>query len=57
MSHPEKYVPTPTEQAFLASVESPRYDRQSVNGLRPFFDGRVPDDMRGFYAMWRPGCR
>jgi L-lysine 2,3-aminomutase len=50
VSHPEKYVPTPTEQAFLASVESPRYDRQSVNGLRPFFDGRVPDDMRGFYS-------
>ncbi|MDP6963098.1 MAG: hypothetical protein QGF46_02915 [Planctomycetota bacterium] len=36
--------------AFLDSVESPRYDRQSINGLRPFFDEKIPEHMRGFYS-------
>lgn len=46
----EKYVPSAKEQAFLDSVESPRYDRQSINGLRPFFDEKMPEDMKGFYT-------
>ncbi len=45
MSKADRYVPTAREQAFLDTVESPRYDRQTVNGLRPFFDARVADDM------------
>ncbi len=46
----DKYVPTAREQAFLDTVESPRYDRHTVNGLKPFFDARVADDMLGFYT-------
>ena len=46
----EKYTPSAREQAFLDSVESPRYDRQSINGLKPFFGDKVPEDMRGFYT-------
>lgn len=45
-----KYVPSEREQAFLDTVESPRYDRESINGLRPFFDEKMPEDMRGFYS-------
>ena len=45
-----EYVPTAREQAFLDTVESPRYDRESVNGLSPFLGDRVPDEMRGFYS-------
>jgi len=51
MSNTEEYVPSARAQAFLDAVESPRYERQSVNGLKPFLDERVPDDMRGFYSQ------
>ena len=44
------YVPTTREQAFLDTVISPRYDRQIVSGLASFFDGREPEDMKGFYS-------
>ena len=50
MSNAEKYVPTARAQAFLDTVESPKYERHNVNGLKPFLDGRVPDDMAGFYS-------
>ena len=50
MSKAEKYVPTAREQAFLDTVESPRYERQIINGLTPFFNDKVPDDVRGFYS-------
>ncbi len=50
MPRGDKYIPTAREQAFLDTVESPRYDRQNVNGLMPFFDARVTDDMRDFYS-------
>lgn len=50
MSKAEKYVPTAREQAFLDTVESPRYERQIINGLNPFFKDKVPDDVRGFYT-------
>lgn len=46
----EKYVPTAREQAFLDTVENPRYDRQIINGLDPFFEDRAPQDMKGFYT-------
>ncbi len=41
----EKYVPTEREQKFLDGVESPRYDRQIITGLTPFFTGKAPEDM------------
>ncbi len=50
MSNAEKYLPSARAQAFLDTVESPKYERHNVNGLKPFLDGRVPDDMRGFYS-------
>ncbi|MFV1999611.1 MAG: hypothetical protein ACC654_04525 [Acidimicrobiia bacterium] len=45
-----KYVPTDREQAFVDSVENPKYDRQIINGLDAFFEDRAPDDMKGFYS-------
>ena len=51
MSNTEKHVPSARAQAFLDAVESPRYERHSVNGLKPFLNERVPDDMRGFYSQ------
>ncbi len=50
MSSAERYVPSARAQAFLDTVESPKYERHNVNGLKPFMDERVPDDMRGFYS-------
>jgi len=50
VSEREKYVPSAREQAFLDAVENPRYDRQIINGLNPFFEDRAPDDMKGFYS-------
>ncbi len=50
MSKVENYVPTAREQAFLDTVENPKYDRQMINGLAPFFKGKVPEDVRGFYS-------
>ena len=45
-----KYVPTSRERLVLDQVENPRYDRQIVNGLEPFINGAVAEDMRGFYT-------
>lgn len=45
-----KHVPTDREQAFLNTVENPKYDRQIINGLEPFFEDRAPEDMKGFYS-------
>jgi len=50
MSKAEVYAPSARAQAFLDSVESPKYERHNVNGINPFLDGRVPEDMRGFYT-------
>ncbi len=50
MTSAQKYVPTAREQAFLETVENPRYDRQIINGLNPFFEDRAPNDMAGFYS-------
>ncbi len=51
MSSADKYVPTAREQAFLDTVESPRYDRQSINGLKPFLNEKAPEDVLGFYSQ------
>ena len=50
MSTTDKYVPTSREQAFLDQVEDPKYDRQIINGLNPFFEERAPADMKDFYS-------
>ncbi|MFT7676910.1 MAG: lysine 2,3-aminomutase [Planctomycetota bacterium] len=50
MSNTEKHVPTAREQAFLDSVESSRYERESINGLTPFLDERAPEHVKGFYT-------
>jgi len=50
MMKAEKYVPTSREQAFLDTVESPKYDRQIINGLTLFFEEQAPEDVRGFYS-------
>ena len=50
MSTVAKYEPTTRELAFLETVESPRYDRQTINGLKPFFEDRVSDDLKNLYT-------
>ncbi len=45
-----KYVPSAREQAFLDTVENPKYDRQIINGLNMFFEGREPEELKGFYS-------
>ena len=37
-------------EAFLASVQNGKYDRQIITGLQKFFDGRAPADMIGLYS-------
>lgn len=43
------YVPTEREQTFLEGIEDPKYIREIINGLSPFFDERAPEDMLSFY--------
>jgi len=50
VAKPGNYVPTAKEQAFLDTVENPRYDRQIINGLNPFFEDKAPEDMKSFYT-------
>ncbi|MDP7008524.1 MAG: hypothetical protein QGI78_03030 [Phycisphaerales bacterium] len=50
MSEKNVYTPTPREQAFLDTVESPKYQREIVNGLNPFFSEKTPEAMRDFYT-------
>jgi len=45
-----QYVPSSKEQDFVDSVESPRYERQLINGLHPFFQQRAPEDVKQFYS-------
>lgn len=51
MSNTGQYIPSARAQAFLDTVESPKYERNNVNGLKPFLDERVPEEMRGFYSQ------
>ena len=44
------YTPTEKEQAFLERVESPTYQREIINGLAPFLNGKAPEDLEGFYG-------
>lgn len=46
----KQYVPSPTAEAFLASVQNAKYDRQIITGLQKFFDGSVSEDMQNLYS-------
>jgi lysine 2,3-aminomutase len=50
MSNARKYEPSAKEQAFLDTVENPKYDRQIISGLNAFFDDTAPEEMKGFYS-------
>ena len=54
MEHPvadrPKHVPTDREQAFLDRVEDTRHQREIINGLKPFFNEKAPEDMMSFYS-------
>ncbi len=45
-----KYQPTEKEQEFLKSITNNKYDRQIINGLKKFIDGKAPQDMQDFYS-------
>ena len=50
MNKAQKYVPAAREEAFLATVENRKYDRESINGLTPFLEERAAADVLGFYS-------
>ncbi len=45
-----RYVATEREQAFLDTIENPKYDREITNGLKPFFQDKAPEDVKNFYS-------
>ncbi len=50
MAQARRYVPAAREQAFLDTIENPKYDRQIINGLKPFFEDNAPEDIKEFYS-------
>jgi L-lysine 2,3-aminomutase len=46
----KRYVPTEREKAFQATIENPKYERDSINGLTPFFKDKAPADIKKFYS-------
>ena len=50
MANTGRYVPAEREQAFLDTIENPKYDREITNGLKPFFEDKAPDDIKNFYS-------
>ena len=50
MANTGRYVPTEREQAFLDTIENPKYDREITNGLKPFFQDKAPEDIKNFYS-------
>ena len=50
MASAGRYVPTEREQAFLDTIENPKYDRDIINGLKPFLENKAPDDIKAFYT-------
>ena len=50
MTNNNQYTPCDREQAFIDQVENPRYERMSINGLKPFIDGRGTDGVQEFYS-------
>ncbi len=50
MARAGKYIASEKEQAFLDTIENPKYDREIINGLKPFFEDKAPDDIKTFYS-------
>ena len=50
MASEKKYVPTEREKAFQATIENPKYDRDNIVGLTPFFKEKAHEDFRTFYS-------
>jgi L-lysine 2,3-aminomutase len=50
MSNGTKFQPSEKGQIFLDSVRNGKYDRQIINGLKSFIDGKAPEDMQAFYS-------
>ena len=50
MAQTGRYVPAEREQAFLDTIENPKYDREIINGLKPFFQDKAPEDIKSFYS-------
>ena len=50
MANAGRYVATEREQAFLDTIENPKYDREITNGLKPFFQDKAPEDIKNFYS-------
>jgi L-lysine 2,3-aminomutase len=46
----KRYVPTERERAFQATIENPKYERDIINGLTPFFKDKAPTDIKNFYS-------
>ncbi len=45
-----RYVPAQKEQEFLDTIENPKYERDIINGLKPFFQDKAPEDIKNFYS-------
>jgi L-lysine 2,3-aminomutase len=45
-----RYVPTDREKAFQSTIENPKYERDNIIGLKPFFEGKAPDAIKGLYS-------
>mgnify|MGYP001823758374 CR=1 FL=1 len=45
-----RYVPSEREQAFQGTIENPKYERDIIIGLKPFFEDKAPDAIKGFYS-------
>jgi L-lysine 2,3-aminomutase len=45
-----RYVPAQKEQDFLDTIENPKYERDIINGLKPFFQDKAPEDIKNFYS-------
>ena len=50
MGSESKYVPTEREKAFQSTIENPKYERDIINGLTPFFKGTAPEGFKAFYT-------
>ena len=51
MSKVTKYQSSEKAQTFIDSVSNGKYDRQIIKGLKKFFDGNAPEDVRSFYSL------
>ena len=50
MANTGRYIPAAKEQAFLDTIENPKYEREIINGLKPFFEDKAPEDIKSFYS-------